>query len=103
MGRVPPFEDSRRCSTWAVQLESDCQFAQAVPRSNPPAWQRLVNLGSEGDCEMLPGIQYRLLRTISPGEPHICTGEFYEGKSKLEIMLGHEFLGTIPGDRKSVV
>jgi SAM-dependent methyltransferase len=46
---------------------------------------------------MLPGIQYRLLRTISPGEPNICTGEFYEGKSKLEIMLGHEFLGTIPG------
>ena len=46
---------------------------------------------------MLPGIQYRLLRTISPGEPHICTGEFYEGKSKLEIMLGREFLGTISG------
>ncbi len=46
---------------------------------------------------MLPDIQYRLLRKISPGEPNVCTGEFYQGKSKLEILFGHEFLARIPG------
>lgn len=46
---------------------------------------------------MLPEIQYCLLRTLSPGEPNVCTGEFYQGKSKLETLFGDEFLGTIPG------
>ena len=47
---------------------------------------------------MLTGLQYRILKRISPGEPHrYCTGSAYAGKSKLETLLGREFLEQVPG------
>jgi len=36
--------------------------------------------------------EYALLRKISPGEPRVCTGEAYRGKSKLAVLLGAAFL-----------
>jgi SAM-dependent methyltransferase len=43
----------------------------------------------------------RVLRWISPGEPNVCTGAAYAGKSKLAVLLGNEFLGRARG--KTVV
>lgn len=31
-------------------------------------------------------LQYKLLRWISPGEPNVCTGEAFAGRSKLELL-----------------
>ena len=50
---------------------------------------------------MLTDVQYRILKTISPGEPDCCSGSAYEGKSKLAILLGDKFVGKIIG--KTVV
>ncbi len=44
---------------------------------------------------MLTGIQYRILKRISPGAPD-C-GCAYEGKSKLAVLLGAEFFTRIEG------
>lgn len=46
---------------------------------------------------MLTDLQYRILKSISPGEPDCCTGAFYKGQSKLAVLLGEEFLGRIAG------
>jgi SAM-dependent methyltransferase len=46
---------------------------------------------------MWTNIQYRILKAISPGSPDCCNGSFYQGKSKLLILLGDEFLSRIPG------
>lgn len=46
---------------------------------------------------MWTNIQYRILKRISPGSPDCCTGSVYEGKSKLAILLGDEFLSKISG------
>jgi len=46
---------------------------------------------------MLTGIQYRILKKISPGEPGCCGGSFYEGKSKLAVLMGEEFFAKIAG------
>jgi SAM-dependent methyltransferase len=48
---------------------------------------------------MLTSLQYRILKTISPGEPDSCSGSAYIGKSKLAILLGPDFLQTIRGKR----
>ncbi len=45
---------------------------------------------------MMTNIQYQILKRISPGSPDCCTGSAYEGKSKLAILLGDEFLSKIP-------
>jgi SAM-dependent methyltransferase len=47
--------------------------------------------------EMLTNLQYRILRTISPGEPDCCSGCVYEGKSKLAILIGEELFTKIAG------
>ena len=47
--------------------------------------------------EMLTNIQYQILNRISPGSPDCCTGSFYEGKSKLTVLLGDEFFTKIAG------
>lgn len=49
------------------------------------------------DEVMWTNIQYRILNRISPGSPERCTGSVYEGKSKLAILLGDEFLSKISG------
>lgn len=46
---------------------------------------------------MLNGIQYRILKTISPAAPDCCTGSFYAGKSKLAVLLGEDFFAKIRG------
>jgi SAM-dependent methyltransferase len=46
---------------------------------------------------MLTNIQYRILKTICPGSPACCSGSVYEGKSKLDILLGDGFLSKISG------
>jgi SAM-dependent methyltransferase len=48
---------------------------------------------------MLTSLQYKILKTISPGEPDSCSGSAYIGKSKLAILLGPDFLQTIRGKR----
>src|ERR1700752_1379798 len=45
--------------------------------------------------------QHRILKRISPASPDCCTGSIYEGKSKLAILLGEEFLSKLSG--KTVV
>jgi SAM-dependent methyltransferase len=46
---------------------------------------------------MWTSIQYRILKKISPGNPDWSTRSAYEGKSKLAILLGDEFLSKIAG------
>jgi SAM-dependent methyltransferase len=46
---------------------------------------------------MLDDIQYRILKRIRPGNSDCCSGSAYEGKSKLTILLGSEFLSKISG------
>jgi SAM-dependent methyltransferase len=46
---------------------------------------------------MLTNIQYRILKTICPGSPRYCSGSVYEGKSKLDVLLGDVFLSKISG------
>ncbi len=46
---------------------------------------------------MLTNIQYRILKTISPGAPDSCSGSVYEGKSKLAVLMGEEFFAKIAG------
>ena len=47
--------------------------------------------------KVLTYIQYRILKRISPGAPNCCSGSFYEGKSKLAVLMGEEFLARIAG------
>jgi 2-polyprenyl-3-methyl-5-hydroxy-6-metoxy-1,4-benzoquinol methylase len=47
--------------------------------------------------EMLTNFQYRILKKISPEEPNCCSGGAYQGKSKLEVLMGREFFARIPG------
>lgn len=46
---------------------------------------------------MLTNIQYRVLKRICPGSPDCCSGRIYNGKSKLQVLLGREFLSKIRG------
>jgi SAM-dependent methyltransferase len=46
---------------------------------------------------MLTGIQYRILKKISPGAPNCCSGSIYEGKSKLAALMGDEIFDKIAG------
>src|SRR5208283_4470664 len=46
---------------------------------------------------MLTTIQYRVLKWAYPGSPDCCSGSVYQGKSKLDVLLGAEFLKNIPG------
>jgi SAM-dependent methyltransferase len=47
---------------------------------------------------MLTNIQYRILKRISPGAPDCCSGDIYEGKSKLAVLMGDEFFTKIAGN-----
>ena len=47
---------------------------------------------------MLTNIQYRILKRISPGAPDCgCREGFYEGKSKLAVLMGDTFFSRITG------
>ena len=46
---------------------------------------------------MLTNLQYQVLKRISPGAPDCCNGAFYEGKSKLAILLGDDVFERISG------
>lgn len=46
---------------------------------------------------MLTDLQYRVLTRLSPGCPDCCSGSVYIGKSKLEVLLGREFIGRLVG------
>ena len=46
---------------------------------------------------MLTDIQYRILKRMSPEGPACCSGCVYEGKSKLEVLLGQDFFNNIVG------
>lgn len=62
-------------------------------------------MSSEESSSRVPGqpgqfwtnFQCRILKKISPKIPDTCSGIAYEGKSKLAILLGNEFLSKIPG------
>jgi SAM-dependent methyltransferase len=47
--------------------------------------------------QVMIGIQYWILRAISSGEENCRATEAGNGKSKLEPLLGHEFLSRVPG------
>jgi SAM-dependent methyltransferase len=47
--------------------------------------------------ELLTDVQYRFLKTLSPGEPDVCSGEVFKGKSKLEMLLGRDLVCTAIG------
>jgi SAM-dependent methyltransferase len=46
---------------------------------------------------VLTNLQYRLLMKIAPREPNVCTGRAYLRKTKVETLLGKEFLSRIRG------
>jgi SAM-dependent methyltransferase len=46
---------------------------------------------------VLTDLQFRILKNISPGAPASCSGEFYQGKSKLETLLGDDIVQRITG------
>ena len=46
---------------------------------------------------MWTNIQYRILKCISPRRPDCRTESVYEGKSKLSILFGDDFLSKISG------
>jgi len=47
--------------------------------------------------DLLTNVQYRILKNISPGDPDCCTGSAYEGRSRLDALLGEELLGKVAG------
>ncbi len=47
--------------------------------------------------DLLTTIQYRILKRISSENPGCCSGAAYEGKSKLDILLGPQLLAKIRG------
>lgn len=51
----------------------------------------------DDQSEVLTAIQYRILKSLSPGAPNCCSGRFYEGKSKLLVLLGADFFSRIAG------
>ena len=46
---------------------------------------------------MLADLQYRILKTISPGEPGGGDSAVYERNSNLAVLMGRDFFGTIAG------
>ncbi len=46
---------------------------------------------------MLTYLQYRILKAISPGASSACSGNAYEGKSKLAVLMGDDFFSKIAG------
>src|ERR1017187_1182686 len=56
-----------------------------------------LNNGRTTKIEMLTGIQYLILKRISPRAPDCCSGSAYEGKSKLAVLMGDEFFTKIAG------
>jgi SAM-dependent methyltransferase len=44
---------------------------------------------------MLSAVQYRILKTISPGAPNCCGGGVYKDKSKLAVLMGKDFFANI--------
>jgi SAM-dependent methyltransferase len=37
---------------------------------------------------LLTNLQYRILKKLSPGDPGVCSGEYFKDKSKLQVLLG---------------
>jgi len=46
---------------------------------------------------MLTEIQYRILKKLSPGAPGCCSGNAYQGKSKIAVQLGNDIFTRIAG------
>jgi SAM-dependent methyltransferase len=46
---------------------------------------------------MFTGLQYRILKMLSPGAPDCCSGSVYVGKSKLAVLMGAQFFTRIRG------
>ncbi|MGH9377250.1 MAG: class I SAM-dependent methyltransferase [Terriglobia bacterium] len=46
---------------------------------------------------MLGGLQYQLLKRVSPGEPNHASGKAYQGRSKLKVLLGAEIIDSLRG------
>jgi SAM-dependent methyltransferase len=46
---------------------------------------------------MLNDLQYRILRKIAPGDPHVMEGSAYDGKSKIQVSLGDDLLTMVRG------
>jgi SAM-dependent methyltransferase len=44
---------------------------------------------------MLDGLQYRILRKIAPRDPKLMQGSAYDGRSKIGVSLGEEFLAAV--------
>jgi hypothetical protein len=44
---------------------------------------------------MLNDFQYRMLEIIAPGEPQKMNGSAYDGKSKIGVLLGDDFLTLV--------
>ena len=53
--------------------------------------------GARRRGEIWTNIQCRILKRIAPGNPNCCNGSVYEGKSKLAILFGDEFLSKVSG------
>lgn len=51
---------------------------------------------SDSIGEMLTGIQYRILKKISPAGPD-CSGSVYEGKSRLALLMGDKIFDRFAG------
>ncbi len=70
---------------------SDARPAAALARSSPLNWS------NSGVQRLLTDLQYKILKRISPGEPDVCSGAAYAGKSKLAILLGSDLFDRISG------
>jgi SAM-dependent methyltransferase len=59
----------------------------------------IPSFSARGDMmdDSMSEIQYRILKAISSGEENSRAREAYDNKSKLELLLGHEFLKRVPG------
>jgi SAM-dependent methyltransferase len=76
---------------------SDDEAFGSGPAESMFATKRILQ-GQENDrSELVTNIQYRILKTISPGAPDSCNGSAYEGKSKLAILMGGDIFTRIAG------
>lgn len=56
-----------------------------------------VSAGIAIRSEMLTNLQFQILKMISPAGPQDSGGGAYEGKSKLNVLMGEEFFAKIAG------
>jgi SAM-dependent methyltransferase len=76
---------------------SDNEALGTGPAKAILATERTLQGQVDERSELLTNIQYRILKTISPGAPDCCSGAAYEGKSKLAILMGDDIFTKIAG------